>query len=153
MKQAPDFSLPDQDGVIHSLKDYAGKWLVIYFYPKDDTPGCTTEACNFRDARDAIAEYGKAVVLGISKDTQKTHKKFADKHKLNFTLLSDPEHQTIDAFGAWGPKKFMGREFFGIHRNTCIVNPEGMIAKEYIGISPKDHVGEILKDLKELQTV
>lgn len=90
MKQAPDFSLLDQDGITHHLSDYAGKWLVLYFYPKDDTPGCTTEACNFRDERDAIAEFGNAEVVGVSKDSVKSHRKFADKHGLNFTLLSDP---------------------------------------------------------------
>ncbi|MDB5182586.1 MAG: bcp [Candidatus Saccharibacteria bacterium] len=151
MKQAPDFSLPDQDGAMHSLKDYTGKWLVVYFYPKDDTPGCTKEACNFRDARDAIAEYGNAEVVGISKDNVRSHKKFADKHKLNFTLLSDQDHTTIQAFGAWQPKKFMGREFMGIMRNTYLINPEGKIAKSYESVTPESHAGEIISDLKELQ--
>lgn len=109
MKQAPDFALPDQTGKIHQLSDYAGKWLVLYFYPKDDTPGCTTEACNFRDARDAIAEFGNCVVVGISKDSVRSHKKFVDKYGLTFTLLSDPEHKVIEAYGSWAPKKFMGR--------------------------------------------
>jgi peroxiredoxin Q/BCP len=151
MKQAPSFSLPDQNDKIHSLKDYAGTWLVLYFYPKDETPGCTTEACNFRDARDTIAEFGRAGVVGISKDTVKSHKKFADKHELNFTLLSDPDHKVIDAYGAWQKKKFMGREYMGIMRNTYIINPDGMIAKEYIGVDPKDHVGTIIEDLKTLR--
>ena len=149
--KAPDFSLSDNNGVVHTLKEYSGKWVILYFYPKDDTPGCTTEACSFRDAESAIAEYGNAVVIGISKDTSRSHKKFAEKHNLSYTLLSDTDHSTIEAFGAWAPKKFMGREFLGIHRNTYIINPDGKIAKEYLGISPKDHVGEILKDLKELQ--
>src|ERR1700677_4674802 len=132
MKPAPDFSLPDQDGKLRTLADYSGKWLVLYFYPKDDTPGCTTEACSFRDEREAIAEYGNAVVIGISKDSVASHKKFADKHKLNFTLLSDPSHEVIEAFGAWGPKKFMGKSYVGISRNTYLVNPKGMIVKEYV---------------------
>ncbi len=151
MKPAPDFSLQDQDGTTHTLQDYRGKWVVLYFYPKDDTPGCTTEACNFRDERDAIAEFGNAVVLGISKDSVKSHKKFAEKHGLNFTLLSDPEHEVIEAYGSWGPKKFMGREFIGVHRDTYIINPEGKIAKSYKGVDPKKHAAEIIKDLGELQ--
>jgi peroxiredoxin Q/BCP len=153
VKTAPDFSLPDQDGTQRSLKDYAGRWVVMYFYPKDDTPACTAEACSFRDAREAIADYGNAVVIGVSKDTPRTHKKFAEKHGLNFTLLSDPDHTAIEAYGAWGPKKFMGREFFGIHRNTVIITPDGKIARTYEGISPKDHVGEILADIKVLQAI
>lgn len=149
--KAPDFSLPDQDGVMRSLKDYAGKWLVIYFYPKDNTPGCTTEACSFRDAREAIAEYGNAVVIGISKDSVTSHKKFADKHDLSFLLLSDPEHTTIEAYGAWGPRKFMGREYLGTHRNTYVVSPKGIIAKAYEGVDPKTHVAQIIADLQRLQ--
>jgi len=151
MKQAPNFNLPDQNGKVHKLEDYKGKWVVLYFYPKDDTPACTNEACSFRDARDAIAEYGKAVVIGISKDSVKLHKKFTDKHSLNFTLLSDETHQTIEAYGAWQPKKFMGREYMGIMRNTYIINPEGKIVKSYEGVNPKTHVSEIIKDLAELQ--
>jgi len=152
MKPAPDFTLPDENNVLHSLIDYRGKWIVLYFYPKDDTPGCTTEACSFRDARDAIAEFGNATVLGVSKDTPKSHKKFANKHQLNFTLLSDPEHRTIEAYGAWGLKKFMGREYQGIKRNTYLINPDGMLVKTYENVSPTDHVGQIIRDLKEHQT-
>ncbi|MCA9348427.1 thioredoxin-dependent thiol peroxidase [Candidatus Saccharibacteria bacterium] len=152
MKPAPYFELKDQNDTVHKLSDYQGQWVVIYFYPKDDTPGCTTEACDFRDARDALAEYGNAVVIGISKDSVASHRKFADKHNLKFTLLSDPSHETIEAYGAWGPKKFMGREFLGIKRNTYIVDPNGNIVKEYQNVTPKTHVGQILKDLKALQT-
>ena len=152
MRTAPSFNLSDQDGKMHSLKDYSGKWVVLYFYPKDDTPGCTTEACNFRDERDAIAEYGNATVIGISKDTVASHKKFADKHKINFTLLSDENHEVIEAYGAWRLKKFMGREYMGINRNTYIIDPTGNIVKEYIGVNPKKHALEIISDLKELQT-
>lgn len=152
MKSAPNFTLADQDGTMHSLKDYAGKWLVVYFYPKDDTPGCTKEACNFRDARDAIAEFGNAVVIGISKDNVRSHKKFVDKYELNFTLLSDPDHTTIDAFGAWQQKKFMGREFMGIKRNTYLINPNGMITKTFEDVAPENHAGEIITELKQLQS-
>ena len=151
MKPAPNFKLPDQDNKIHSLSDYSGKWLVVYFYPKDNTSVCTTEACNFRDERDAIAEYGNASVVGISKDSVASHKKFAEKNNLNFTLLSDESHKVIEAFGAWGPRKFMGREYIGISRNTYLINPEGKIAKEYIGVNPKDHAVQIINDLKALQ--
>src|SRR5262245_8789442 len=100
--QAPDFTLPDQNGTMRSLKDYAGKWLVLYFYPEDDTSGCTTEACNFRDARDVIANLSGAKVVGISKDTVESHKKFVDKYHLDFTLLSDTEHKVIEAYDSWG---------------------------------------------------
>jgi len=151
MKQAPDFSLPDQDGTVHTLDDYAGKWLVLYFYPKDDTPGCTTEACSFRDEREAIAEFGKAEVVGISKDTVRSHKKFVDKYGLNFTLLADPEHKTIEAYGSWKPKKFMGREYLGTHRDTFIISPDGKIAREYRGVDPKTHAPQIIADLQQLQ--
>lgn len=149
--KAPNFSLQDQDGKTHSLADYSGKWIVLYFYPRDDTPGCTTEACSFRDARNVIAELGNTEVIGISKDTVKSHKKFAEKHELRFTLLSDPEHTTIEAYGAWGPRKFMGREFMGTHRNTYIINPEGDIVKEYLGVNPKNHVQDIINDLQTYQ--
>ncbi len=147
--KAADFTLSDQDGKEHSLKDYKGSWLVIYFYPKDDTPGCTKEACNFRDASSEFKKLGVEVV-GISKDTVKSHKKFEKKYDLNFTLLADPEHKVIDAYGAWGRKKMMGREFDGTIRNTYIVNPEGDIVKSYEKVDPTTHSEEILKDLAEL---
>jgi peroxiredoxin Q/BCP len=150
MKHAPDFSLPDQNGEVKSLKDYAGKWLVLYFYPKDDTPGCTTEACSFRDEREAIAEFGKAEVVGISKDSVRSHQKFAEKYGLNFTILSDPEHKVIEAYDSWKPKKFMGREYLGTVRNTFIISPDGQIAKEYIGVDPKTHAAQIIADLQQL---
>lgn len=151
MKKAPDFSLPDQTNHRRSLKDFKGKWLVLYFYPKDDTPGCTKEACNFRDVRDSIATLGNAEVVGVSKDSVKSHAKFADKHDLNFMLLSDPEAITIHAYKSWGQKKFMGREFMGILRNTYIIDPKGMIVKEYPGVDPKTHAEEVIKDLRALQ--
>lgn len=147
--QAPDFSLPDQNGNIHTLKQYKGKWVVVYFYPKDSTPGCTKEACSFRDGRSFLEDAG-AVVLGISKDSVASHKKFADTHKLNFTLLSDTSTETIQAFGAWGKKKFMGREYMGINRNTYLIDPKGEIVKEYIGVNPLTHVKNVLEDLEEL---
>lgn len=151
MKQAPDFSLPDQDGNVKTLADYAGKWLVLYFYPKDDTPGCTTEACSFRDERDAIAEFGNAEVVGVSKDSVKSHKKFVDEQHLNFTLLSDTEHKAIEAYDSWKLKKFMGREYLGTERNTFIISPAGEIAKEYRDTDPKTHAAQIIADLADLQ--
>jgi peroxiredoxin Q/BCP len=151
MKKAPDFNLEDQNGISKSLKDYAGKWIVLYFYPKDNTPGCTKEACNFRDAREQIEIMTGAVVVGISKDSVNSHKKFAEKHNLNFDLLSDNEHKTAESYGAWGPKKFMGREFFGMHRNTYLIDPKGNIVKEYLGVNPTTHAVQLIKDLKEIK--
>lgn len=141
-----NFSLPDQDGKTHSLKNYLGKWVVLYFYPKDDTPGCTKEACNFRDS---FAELQKlnVVVLGISKDSVKSHKKFVEKYNLNFPILSDEEHKIISEFGAWGKKKFMGREYDGIIRMTYLVDIQGKIFKIYPRVNPLIHAGEILSDI------
>ncbi len=150
MKQASDFTLLDQDGQERSLQDFRGKWLVLYFYPKDDTPGCTTEACSFRDEREVIAEHG-AEVVGVSKDSIASHKKFVQKHGLNFTLLSDPDHKVTEAYGAWGSKKFMGREFEGVIRSTFIINPDGFIVREYPKVAPKDHALQIIRDLEELK--
>jgi len=150
--KATNFELPDQDGKVHSLADYAGSWLVIYFYPKDDTPGCTQEACDFRDAYSVLLEKG-VKILGISKDTVRSHKRFADKFTLPFPILSDPEHSIIEAFGAWGEKKFMGRTFDGILRKTFIIDPHGEIVKTYETVKPAEHVQEVLQDIQELQSV
>lgn len=148
--KAPAFSLQDQDGETHSLVDYAGKWVVLYFYPKDQTPGCTVEACSFRDN---LARIGtkKAIVLGVSADSVKSHAKFATNEKLSFPLLSDPTKEMIASYGAIGKKKFMGREFMGILRNTYLINPEGKIVKVYESVKPAGHVDEILNDLQDLQ--
>jgi thioredoxin-dependent peroxiredoxin len=150
MKKAPDFSLADQNGTVHTLNDYKGKWLVLYFYPKDDTPGCTVEACSFRDGRDDLAELG-AEVVGVSKDSVASHKKFADKHGLTFTLLSDESTEMLKAYDAWGPKKFMGRAYEGITRKTYIINPDGQIVREYPKVTPAGHAKAIVKDLSALQ--
>lgn len=151
MKPAPTFSLPDQDGKTHSLADYKGKWVVVYFYPKDDTPGCTTEACSFRDEYGYIKENG-AVVLGISKDSVASHKKFAAKFNLNFPLLSDESLDTIKAYGAYGERSMYGRKFMGIIRSTFLINPDGQIVKEYPEVTPKDHAVQIVKDLVLMQS-
>lgn len=149
-KPAPSFNLLDQDGKSHSLSDYVGKWVILYFYPKDDTPGCTTEACSFRDEYDYIQENG-AVVLGVSKDSVKSHKKFADKFNLHFSLLSDESLDTIKAYGAWGERSMYGKKYFGIIRSTYLINPQGEIAKEYPKVTPKGHAVQIIKDIEALK--
>ncbi len=143
---APTFSLPDQDGKTHSLSEYMGKWVVLYFYPKDDTPGCTVEACNFRDSFHELQKLG-VVILGVSKDSVKSHKKFADKYNLNFPILSDEGLETIKTYNAWGKKKFMGREYDGIFRMTYLIDPKGKIAKVYENVNPLTHASEIINDL------
>ncbi len=147
---AKDFSLPDQDGKIHLLSQYKGKWVVLYFYPKDDTPGCTKEACNFRDSLQELNNLG-VVILGVSKDSVASHKKFSEKYHLNFPLLSDESKETIKAYHAWGEKKFMGKTFEGILRKTYLINPQGNIEKIYENVNPLVHAGEIVKDLQLLQ--
>lgn len=151
MRKAPDFALKDQDGFERTLEEYKGRWLVLFFYPKDDTPGCTTEACSFRDAREVIAELGDVIVLGISKDSVASHKKFANKYSLRYTLLSDPTAATIKTYNAWGRKKFLGKEYDGILRNTYIISADGYIAKTYENVDPNSHVKEILDDLTALK--
>jgi peroxiredoxin Q/BCP len=144
---APGFNLLDSDGQYHALKDYAGKWLVLYFYPKDDTPGCTTEACSFRDSRDQLTALG-AEVVGVSKDGAELHEKFKEKLTLNFTLLSDTGGVVINDYGAWG-KKMFGRE--GILRRTFIIDPTGQVVKVFGRVTPLGHGEQIVKTLKELQ--
>lgn len=144
---APNFSLPDTNGHIHSLEEYRGKWVVLYFYPKDDTPGCTVEACSLRDARDDIAALG-AEVVGVSADDTVSHSKFADKHGLNFTLLADPDKTTIEAYGAWGPKMF-GK--LGIQRKTFIINPDGQVVKVYGRVTPLGHGEQVVAELRRLK--
>ncbi|TAL14173.1 peroxiredoxin [Patescibacteria group bacterium] len=144
---APDFTLSDESGKVHALADYSGKWVVLYFYPKDDTPGCTTEACSLRDARDELAELG-AEIIGISKDDASAHEMFKVKHSLNFTLLSDPQAMVITKYGAWGKKQF-GVE--GILRKTFIINPDGVVVKVYGRVTPVGHGEQIISDLKQLQ--
>jgi peroxiredoxin Q/BCP len=146
-KNAPAFSLPDQEGKMHSLKDYVGKWVLLYFYPKDDTPGCTTEACAIRDAF-LDFEKNNAVVLGVSCDSPKSHAKFVEKYKLPFTLLADEEKTVVNAYGVWAPKKFMGREYLGVLRTSFLIDPEGKIKKIYEKVKPAIHADEVLNDIK-----
>ncbi len=149
MKKAPSFSLPDQDGTIHSLSDYKGKWVLMYFYPKDDTPGCTKEACGFRDVSEEYKKKG-VQVLGISKDSVASHKKFANKYLLTFPLLSDESTDVIKAYGAWGEKKFMGRVYMGINRISFLIGPDQTIQKEYLKVDVFTHAKEILQDVESL---
>lgn len=144
---APKFSLADDKGVIHTLDQYNGKWVVLYFYPKDDTPGCTIEACSLRDARNDLVALG-AEVIGVSADDASSHTKFSDKHELNFTLLSDPETTTIEAYGAWGPKMF-GK--LGIQRKTFIIDPKGQVVKVYGRVTPLGHGEQVVAELQRLQ--
>lgn len=146
---APDFALPDENGVIRRLADYRGQPLVLYFYPKDDTPGCTTEACNFRDDYSQYQQAGVTIV-GISPDSPKSHTKFKMKHQLPFTLLADEDHKVCEAYGVWGRKKFMGREYDGVLRTTFLIDAQGKVARVFENVKPADHSQEILAALKEL---
>jgi peroxiredoxin Q/BCP len=140
---APNFELKDNEGKLHKLTDYAGQTIVVYFYPRDNTPGCTTEACSFRDAYADFREAG-VEVIGISPDSEKSHTNFINKFELPFILLSDPDHKTCNAFGVWGPKKMAGREYEGVYRTTFIIGPEGMIKKVFENVKPADHSHEVL---------
>ena len=145
-KKAPDFSLQDQAGETHRLSDYLGKWVVLYFYPKDMTPGCTVEACSFRDNEARLKSAG-AVVLGVSADSVKRHEKFAKNESLNFPLLADTDYAVCKAYESYGKKKFMGREYLGILRNTYVIDPQGKIVQVYESVKPKMHVDEVLEFL------
>lgn len=156
--KAPDFTLPDQSGKTHKLSEYKGKWVLVYFYPKDDTPGCTKEACAIRDEFPDFNKL-KITVLGISADSVKSHSKFVEKYKLPFTLLADEDKEVINKYGVWAKKKFMparrtgtggGREYMGILRTSFLISPEGKIAKVYEKVKPEMHATEILTDVKTL---
>ena len=147
---APDFSLPDQNGKIHALSDYKGHWVVLYFYPKDMTPGCTTEACNFRDEFPAFNKLD-AVILGISKDSVDRHAKFADKYQLPFILLSDDAGNVCKIYDVWKTKSLYGRSFLGIVRSTFLIDPSGKVARVYPKVKVKEHAAELLKDLNALK--
>lgn len=144
MNQAQDFSLPDQNNKQHSLSEYKGKWVVLYFYPKDQTPGCTAEACSFRDSNEALLTRD-AVVVGVSKDSVKSHAAFIADYNLPFTLLSDPDKKVIAMYGAWDQSA--GQTI----RKTFVINPQGAIVKEYPKVTPAEHATQILNDLVLLQ--
>lgn len=146
--KAADFSLPDQNGKVHKLSDYQGGWVVLYFYPKDNTPGCTKEACGFRDSIGELKKLG-VVVLGVSADSVISHKKFSDKYQLNFPLLSDVKKEVIKKYDAWGKKKFLGKEFEGILRITYLINPQGEIVKKFEKVKPEIHAKEIIDEIKK----
>jgi len=148
--KAPEFNLPDQDGKMHSLKDYMGQWVLLYFYPKDDTPGCTTEACGLRDNLPKFKKL-KAKIFGVSTDSVKSHRKFADKFELPFILLADENKELVKAYDVYKPKKFMGREFLGTMRESFLIDPNGKIIKIYENVKPTIHPDEVLLDLKNLQ--
>jgi peroxiredoxin Q/BCP len=145
--KAPEFELTDSQGNQHKLSDYAGQTIVVYFYPKDDTPGCTKEACSFRDSYQEFKQAG-VEVIGISPDNEKSHTKFIDKYELPFILLSDPDHQVCEAFGVWGLKKYMGREYDGVFRTTFIIGPEGEIKRVFKNVKPADHSQEVLEAVR-----
>lgn len=143
---APDFVLSDESGKMLRLSDYKGKNVLIYFYPKDDTPGCTTEACSFRDG---YAEYEKAgvVILGVSADSMNSHAKFKAKYHLPFSLLADVDHKVCDLYGVWGKKKLYGKEYDGIFRTTYLIGPDGKIKKVFANVKPEGHSQEVLAAL------
>lgn len=179
-QKAPSFKLPDQDGVLRQLKDYAGQWLLIYFYPKDDTPGCTTEACSLRDnfpkfkkitspnpslerrgKREGAAsssgsspfkgEVGRSVtILGVSIDNVKSHNKFVTKYKLPFTLLADENKEMVEKYGVWAEKSMYGRKYMGTLRTSFLIDPTGKIAKIYEKVKPAEHAEEVLVDIAKL---
>jgi len=147
--KAPHFELKNEKDEIIKLADFRGKPLVLYFYPKDDTPGCTTEACNFRDDYREYKKLGVEIV-GISPDSTKSHRKFLEKHQLPFILLSDQNHDVAQLYEVWGKKKAMGREYNGIFRTTFLIDSNGNIAKVYEGVKPANHSQEVLDELKKL---
>jgi peroxiredoxin Q/BCP len=149
-RKAPLFKLLDQNEVAVSLKDFVGLWILVYFYPKDDTPGCTKEACTIAEVYGDFKKQG-VVVLGVSKDTPKSHLKFATKYSLPFTLLSDPSMEMMDKYGAFVEKKMYGKIVRGTNRISYLINPEGKIAKVYDQVNPADHALELLADIKILK--
>ena len=145
---APDFALPDEAGVVHRLSDRRGHWTVVYFYPEDDTPGCTTEACQFRDGHEALAD-GDAAVWGISPDGAASHARFRAKFDLPFTLLSDEDHAAAEAYGAWALKRLYGREHLGIVRSSFLVDPDGRVARAWPKVKADGHAAEVAAALRE----
>jgi len=141
---APAFKTKDANGETVSLKELRGQKVVLYFYPKDDTPGCTKEACSFRDAFSQYKQKGIAV-LGVSPDSEASHQKFVTKYKLPFTLLADTDRSIAEAYGVWGEKKFMGRTYMGVHRTTFLIDEKGKIKKIFEKVKPEDHANEVLK--------
>ncbi len=144
---APDFTVLDENGKQQRLSDYRGQPVILYFYPKDDTPGCTTEACNFRDDYSAYIEAG-VTILGVSPNSPKSHLKFKQKFQLPFPLLADEDHAICEAYNVWGEKKFMGREYMGVSRTTFLIDPQGNIKKIFENVKPAEHSAELLAAIK-----
>lgn len=147
-RKAPDFTLYDKDGAAHSLKDYLGKKVVVYFYPKDNTPGCTKQACAFRDTFEVFQRKG-VVVIGISKDSQASHKKFVERYELPFLLLSDPDLEAIQAYGVWVEKNMYGKKYMGVSRSTFVIDEQGMVLNVYEKASPDKNAEAIISFLEE----
>ena len=145
-KPAPDFELQSEGGETVKLSDLRGKAVVLYFYPKDDTPGCTVEACEFRDAYDVFRDRG-AVVLGVSPDDVGSHEKFKSKFQLPFTLLADPDHRVAEDYGVWGERSRYGKKYLGINRSTFVIDREGKVARAMLGIKPTGHAADVLEAL------
>ncbi|MEY3370643.1 MAG: hypothetical protein RLZZ361_1313 [Cyanobacteriota bacterium] len=148
-KKAPNFKLKDQNGKIRTLKDFAGKHLIIFFYPKDLTPGCTTEVCSFQNSLTALKKQ-KIEIVGVSCDNVESHKKFADKYSLEFPLLADTEQEMVKNFGVWVEKSMYGKKYMGIQRDSFLIGPKGEIIKHYQKVKPANHLDEIFKDLEDL---
>lgn len=149
-EMAPDFTLMDQDEINHTLSDYHGQWVLLFFYPKDDTPGCTKEACSFRDNFSKLSELN-VKVFGISVDGVESHKKFSEKYSLPFSLLADRDKKVVEDYGVWGERSFLGKKYLGTARTSFLIDPEGKIAKIYEEVKPTEHFEEVLADLKVLQ--
>jgi peroxiredoxin Q/BCP len=148
-QKAPDFTLPDQNNKEHKLSNFLGNWVLLYFYPRDNTPGCTKEACGIRDVYKDYKE-NDVTVLGISTDSVASHKKFEEKHVLPFTLLSDENKKVVALYGAYGEKKMMGKTFMGTKRISFLIDKEGKIAKIYLKVKPADHAQEVISDIISL---
>ncbi|XKT74125.1 MAG: thioredoxin-dependent thiol peroxidase [Patescibacteria group bacterium UBA2163] len=146
---APEFTLSDQNGNVHTLSQYKGQWVLLYFYPKDDTPGCTKEACAIRDTFPEFSAIN-AQVFGVSKDSVASHKKFAEKYSLPFPLLSDEDGTVVGQYGVWQEKQFMGKKYMGIMRSSFLIDPDGIIKKVYEKVRPEQHAEEVIEDLKSL---
>jgi len=144
---APDFSLPDENGTQQRLSNYHGRPVILYFYPKDDTPGCTHEACSFRDDYSSYVE-ADVVILGVSPDSPKSHLKFKQKYSLPFPLLADDGHALCDTYGVWGEKKFMGRRYMGVLRTTFLIDPDGNIKQVFENVKPAEHSVELLAAIR-----
>ncbi len=146
---APAFSAPDQNGEVRTLSEFKGSWVLLYFYPKDDTPGCTAEACELRDNMNGLRQYGVTIV-GVSADDEASHKKFGDRYAVPYPLLADTEKKIIKDYEVWGEKSMYGKTYMGILRTTFLIDGEGVIQKIYEKVKPEGHADEVLKDVKEI---